>query len=159
MATIFRIARFFSNRDGKTHDGLEKGAKVFVMMQKKKKINGLTTAQVRELQGILLARKDELMNNILARSSGVLKMDAGTNVEYLDRAVTAQHQAVSLRVMDKEVKLLAKIEHSLSKLENGRYGLCEATGEPIGHPRLRAVPWARYCIRCTERCEMDQSLD
>ncbi|MCP4600447.1 MAG: TraR/DksA family transcriptional regulator [Proteobacteria bacterium] len=122
-----------------------------------KRINGLTETQLEKLKEALSARRDELMRSILERS-GNYRIEADHNIEYLDRAATVQHQAVTLRVMDKENKLLKQIERALSMIETGRYGLCEATDEPIGYPRLKAVPWARYSIAHKEQREQEQYL-
>ncbi len=120
-----------------------------------RRINGLTETQLKELKEELSERRDELMRKILERS-GSYKMEADHNIEHLDHAATVQHQAVTLRVMDKEGKLLQQIESALSKIVTGRYGLCEATDEPIGYPRLKAVPWARYSIHYKEQREREQ---
>ena len=122
-----------------------------------RRINGLTKTQIGQLKEVLSARRDELRRSISQRS-GSYKIEADHNIEYLDYATTAQHQAVTLRVMDKEGKLLKRIEQALSKIETGSYGLCEATDEPIGHPRLKAVPWARYCIAYKELIEQEQNI-
>ena len=116
------------------------------LMASKKKINGLTMTQTNRLRQLLLSIEDELRKNIIERSDSYPRIVRDQNIEEFEQASINQRQAVTLRILDKEVKLLGRIEHALSKFETGQYGLCEARDKPIGYPRLKAVPWARYCI-------------
>lgn len=59
----------------------------------------------------------------------------------------------SLRTRDRERKLLSKIQQALQRIEDGSYGYCEETGEPIGLNRLDARPIATLCIEAQERHE------
>jgi DnaK suppressor protein len=120
------------------------------------KINGLTAAQTTELQELLLARKNELTRNIRSRATTGTKVEADQVIEEIDQATASQDQAVTLRVMDKEVKLLREINRALGKFEEGEYGLCEGTEEPIGYRRLKVVPWARYSVEHKEQRELEQ---
>ena len=122
----------------------------------RKKKNGLTELQIERLHHLLLARRDQLMENILQRSRNYPRIAEGQNTENFEQAAINQRQAVTLRILDKEAKLLERIEHALSKFGTGKYGLCEATNEPIGYPRLSIVPWARYCISYKEQREREQ---
>lgn len=62
-----------------------------------------------------------------------------------DRASSEEQSAISLRIIDREQKLLPKIRESLARLRAGDYGYCLESGEPIGIPRLLARPTAEYC--------------
>ena len=63
-----------------------------------------------------------------------------------------------LRTRDRERKLIAKIDEALRRIEDGSYGYCEETGEPIGLPRLLARPTATLSIEAQERRERRQKL-
>ncbi len=128
-------------------------------MASKKKINGLTMTQTKKLHQLLMSRQEELKKNILQRSSSYPRVVPDENIENFEQVTINQHQAVTLRILDKEVKLLECIEQALSKFETDQYGLCEATGKPIGYPRLKAVPWARYCIVYKEQRERKQEQE
>ena len=65
--------------------------------------------------------------------------------DYSDRASTEEQSAIALRIVDREQKLLPKIQHSLKQIREGEYGYCIESGEPIGIPRLLARPTAEYC--------------
>jgi hypothetical protein len=56
-------------------------------------------------------------------------------------------------LLDSEWDLLREIDRALARIENGTYGICEATGTRITKARLRACPWARYCIEYARRNE------
>lgn len=75
-----------------------------------------------------------------------------------DQATIEEEYALELRARDRERKLLKKIEQSLRRIEEGSYGYCEETGEPIGIPRLLARPTATLSIEAQARREMKQKL-
>ncbi len=62
-----------------------------------------------------------------------------------DRASWEEQCAISLRIVDREQKLLPKIQQALERIRLGNYGYCLESGEPIGIPRLLARPTAEYC--------------
>ena len=62
-----------------------------------------------------------------------------------DRATSEEQSSIALRVVDREQKLLPKIQQSLERIRLGNYGYCLETEEPIGIPRLLARPTAEYC--------------
>ena len=126
------------------------------------KINGLTENQWTELHTMLLQKQDDLIRKIKAKAAAEADYDKDHLIEEMDVATESQMQAVNLRVMDKELKLLPQIQRALDKFEDEEYGLCEGTGEPIGYARLRLVPWARYSVeykREKERREKTYARD
>jgi DnaK suppressor protein len=70
-----------------------------------------------------------------------------------DRASAETDRAVELRTRDRERKLIQKIDEALDRLQEGRYGYCEDTGEPIGLRRLEARPIATLGLEAQERHE------
>ena len=75
-----------------------------------------------------------------------------------DRATQEEEHALELRTRDRERKLLKKIEAALLRIEDGSYGYCEETGDPIGVPRLLARPTATLTIEAQERRELKQKM-
>ncbi len=75
-----------------------------------------------------------------------------------DRATQEEEHALELRTRDRERKLLKKIESALLRIEDGSYGYCEETGDPIGVPRLLARPTATLTIEAQERRELKQKM-
>ncbi|WP_174241997.1 RNA polymerase-binding protein DksA [Teichococcus oryzae] len=70
-----------------------------------------------------------------------------------DRASVETDRALELRTRDRARKLIAKIDQALERIDNGTYGYCEETGEPIGLRRLEARPIATLSIEAQERHE------
>ncbi len=75
-----------------------------------------------------------------------------------DRATVESDRAFTLRIRDRERKLIRKIQDALSRLENGTFGICEECGEEIGVARLKARPVTRLCINCKSKQEEDETL-
>ena len=71
----------------------------------------------------------------------------------VDRASLETDKALDLRTKDRARKLISKINAALKRIEDGEYGYCEETGEPIGIDRLEARPVATLCLEAQERHE------
>ena len=83
-----------------------------------------------------------------------LQVDGGMQEPDLaDRASAETDRALELRTRDRERKLLAKISAALQRIEDGSYGYCEETGDPIGVKRLEARPIATLSLEAQERHE------
>jgi DnaK suppressor protein len=70
-----------------------------------------------------------------------------------DRASSETDRAIELRARDRQRKLIAKIDAALARIEDGTYGFCEETGEPISIKRLEARPIATMSVEAQERHE------
>ena len=70
-----------------------------------------------------------------------------------DRASSETDRAIELRARDRQRKLIAKIDEALGRIEDGTYGYCEETGEPISLRRLEARPIATLSVEAQERHE------
>lgn len=78
----------------------------------------------------------------------------------IDRASLETDKALDLRTKDRARKLISKIDDALKRIEDGSYGYCEETGEPIGLERLEARPVATLSIEAQERHErMEKTYD
>lgn len=122
-------------------------------MMQHEEINGLTETQLEELRQLLLAKRQELVKSINVMRSRDIEVNPDDNIEEIDQASANQIQTVQLRVLEKEYKLLREVNRALDKFDSGEYGLCEGTEDPIGYPRLKVRPWARYSIDYAEEKE------
>ena len=108
--------------------------------------------QVEYFRRKLLAWRDELV-----RGSGLtlkqLQADDSRLSDASDWASAEVQRGLELRTRDRERKLLSKIEAALRRIEDGSYGYCEETQEPIGLKRLDARPIATLSIEAQERHE------
>jgi len=82
-----------------------------------------------------------------------LQHDTENHPDLADRASSETDRALELRTRDRQRKLIAKIDEALRRLEEGNYGYCEETGEPIGLARLEARPIATLSLEAQERHE------
>jgi len=82
-----------------------------------------------------------------------LQEDTVSEADLADRASTESERTLELRTRDRQRKLIGKIDAALGRLEDGSYGFCEETGEPIGLKRLEARPIATLSIEAQERHE------
>ena len=95
-------------------------------------------------------------DSILRDSQGTLsqlQLDSLREADLTDRASSETDWSIELRTRDRQRKLINKIEAALRRLEEGEYGYCEVTGEPIGLARLEARPIATMTIEAQERHE------
>lgn len=88
-----------------------------------------------------------------ARETTMHLQDNTVNADPSDRASQEEDYTLELRVRDRERKHLQRINQALERIDNGTYGWCEETGEPIGIGRLLARPTTIYCIDAQERHE------
>ncbi len=82
-----------------------------------------------------------------------LQDDSHNHSDFADRASSETDRAIELRARDRQRKLIAKINAALQRIEDGTYGYCEETGEPISLKRLDARPIATLSIEAQERHE------
>ena len=82
-----------------------------------------------------------------------LQEDEGQAPDIADRATTESERSIVLRARDRQRKLVAKIDAALGRIDDGSYGFCDDTGEPIGIRRLEARPIATLSIEAQERHE------
>ncbi len=99
----------------------------------------------------LLAEEKALLE--AARETNTHLQESGAAPDWTDRASSEEEHTLELRVRDRERKLLKKIREALKRIDDGSYGWCEETGEPIGIARLLARPSATLCLEAQERRE------
>jgi len=82
-----------------------------------------------------------------------LQTDTENHPDLADRASSETDRALELRTRDRQRKLISKIDEAIRRIEDGIYGYCEETGEPIGLARLEARPIATLSLEAQERHE------
>ncbi|MBW1877340.1 MAG: RNA polymerase-binding protein DksA [Deltaproteobacteria bacterium] len=112
----------------------------------------LTEEQLKTLKGML----EEQLESLLSQSREELNELVETrevDADPLDLAVSESNRDFTLRLADRERRLVAKIRYSLERIQSNEYGACEACGEPITYGRLMARPVATQCIDCKTEAE------
>ena len=83
----------------------------------------------------------------------ILQQENANHPDLADRASSETDRAIELRARDRQRKLIAKIDEALTRIDDGTYGYCEETGEPISLRRLEARPIATLSVEAQERHE------
>ena len=112
----------------------------------------MNTRQREYFRDKLLSWRDELLQESSATLEN-LQEDHTPAADLADRATIEADRSIELRTRDRERKLIAKIDSALMRIEDGSYGYCEETAEPIGLKRLEARPIATLSIEAQERHE------
>lgn len=84
---------------------------------------------------------------------GTIELDKNEMYDEVDLASITTEQNLTFKLLDRDRKLLAEIEHAINKIDNGDYGYCEGTGEPIPKRRLEVRPWCRHSVKYKEKLE------
>ena len=116
----------------------------------------MNEAQLAFFKRKLLELRDQLLQN--ADDTGEHLRENEVTTDPSDRATLEEEYTLELRTRDRERKLLKKVEKSIRMIDDGSYGFCEETGEPIGVARLIARPTATLSLEAQERRERVQKL-
>lgn len=116
----------------------------------------MNEAQLTFFKNKLLAMREEIIDN--ARETNEHLKENEVFADPNDRATVEEENMLEQRVRDRERKLLKKINASLTRIEEGDYGFCLETGDPIGLPRLLARPTAELSIEAQEKHERLEKL-
>jgi DnaK suppressor protein len=112
----------------------------------------MSKEQLEHFRNILLTWKQDLMQEV-DRTMLHMKDEAANFPDPNDRATQESEFSLELRTRDRERKLIRKIDEALKRIEDGSYGFCLETGEPIGVKRLEARPVATLSVEAQERRE------
>jgi DnaK suppressor protein len=119
---------------------------------------GLSARDLEFFRDLLLAKRRELVGDMSSMESEALRSSNGSNLSNLplhmaDMGTDNYEQEFTLGLMEKDRKLLRDINSALGKIQDGSYGICEGTGQPISRARLEAQPWARFSIEYARKLE------
>ncbi|MCO4744589.1 MAG: TraR/DksA C4-type zinc finger protein [Proteobacteria bacterium] len=106
--------------------------------------------------GTLKGMLDEQLESLMSQSReavSALTAVRENDADPLDLAVSESNRDFTLRLADRERRLLAKIRYSLGRIQAGEYGVCESCGDAITYSRLMARPVATLCIDCKTEAE------
>ena len=99
---------------------------------------------------IIKSNNEALYNNSLD--------DNSTSADIVDQASSYTEKNVEMRAINRQIKLISKIDQAIKKIKDNTYGYCEETGEPIGIKRLIARPIAALCIDAQEKHEKEEKV-
>ena len=107
------------------------------------------------------AKLESWKNDILdgAKTTiGNLRAESSNHPDLVDRASAESDKALELRTRDRQRKLISKIDAAIRRIDEGTYGYCDDTGEPIGIRRLEARPTATLSLEAQERHERNERV-
>ena len=121
----------------------------------------LSRKELAEFREMLLVKRRQLLGDMSGMEAEAFRHnrhDASSDlstmpVHMADIGTDNYEQEFTLGLLESERQLLREIDQALERIENGTYGVCLGTGEPIALPRLRAKPWAKYCINYARMIE------
>jgi len=95
-------------------------------------------------------------NNVALYNSSL--DDNSSSADIVDQASSYTEKNVEMRAINRQIKLISKIDQAIKKIKDNTYGYCEETGEPIGIKRLIARPIATLCIDAQEKHEKEEKV-
>ena len=84
--------------------------------------------------------------------------DNSVSADIVDQASSYTDKNVEMKAINRQIKLVSKIDQALTRIKNGTYGFCAETGQPIGIKRLMARPVAELCIAAQEKHEKEEKV-
>ena len=105
----------------------------------------------------LLTWKEDILRES-RETLNVLQNESENHPDFADRASSETDRAIELRARDRQRKLISKIESAMARIEEGTYGYCEETGDPIALKRLDARPVATLSVEAQERHERREKV-
>ncbi|MCK6457337.1 MAG: TraR/DksA C4-type zinc finger protein [Phycisphaerae bacterium] len=124
----------------------------------------LTPEELESFRALLISKRRELggdVSRMSAEALGSNRQDASGDLSKVpmhmaDVGTDNYEQEFTLGLIQNQQQILAEIDAALARIDAGTYGICEATRRPISRARLRAQPWARFCIAHVRRLEEQQ---
>ncbi len=121
----------------------------------------LTPEEIEEFRELLVMKRAQILGDMTTLQNEALnknRRDASGDLSSMpihmaDLGSDNYELEFTLGLIEGERSTLREIEEALERIKKGTYGVCEATGKPIGKARLRARPWARYCYEYTLQLE------
>jgi len=124
----------------------------------RKNAAGFSPKELEHFRDLLLAKRRDILGDMTAMEREALRTSGGSNLSTLpihmaDMGTDNYEQEFTLGLVESERKQLREINNALAKIQNGSFGICEGTGQPINKARLEVQPWARYSIEYAKQME------
>lgn len=116
----------------------------------KKRIN---TKEIKKFKEQLIRLKEELLSLVRKTTENEKEYPSSEVGDSIDQAADSSARELLFELNHGERQRLENIESALKKIEQGRFGMCENCGDRIIKKRLKAVPYARFCIKCKAKME------
>jgi DnaK suppressor protein len=117
----------------------------------------LSPKKLRYFRELLDGKMEELLSEATKTVTGMTSSEE-TFADPTDRATLESDRNFTLRIRDRERRLIAKIKEALERIDNGSYGICEMCSEEISEARLKARPVTTLCIDCKTKQETEEKV-
>ena len=114
-------------------------------------VRKVASSQFKRFQDVLEDKRDVILKMVTHNEKNGLTGDVGDEADVASQTFERELQ---FEMEDSERVILDDIEAALRKIEKGEFGICESCRKSISVQRLKAMPWARYCIACQSRSEV-----
>lgn len=111
----------------------------------------LSFAQLKELAGLLADKRRELADRMEHLGQQMLTKDDCSQTDSADAASAQESRLRARGIVEQHRQTISEIDAALHRLESGKYGVSESSGEPIDYARLKLIPWARTGTDDTDR--------
>jgi DnaK suppressor protein len=128
------------------------------MSKERRSKTSLTPDEVEKFKSLLLAKRDEILDSVTHMEDETLRKQrsdlSNMPIHLADAGSDTFELENTLGLVGSERKLLQEIHDALDRIESNTYGICEGGAEHnIPKARLKAIPWARYCVKCASLAE------
>lgn len=117
----------------------------------------LARKELGEFRKLLRLKRAEILGDMKSMSTEALRGDSANlshmPIHMADVGSDNYEQELTLGLVESERALVTEIDEALKRIDDGVFGVCQATGKPIGKARLAAKPWAKYCIEAAREME------
>lgn len=116
----------------------------------------LSKAELENFRTLLLDKRREILGDVGSMESEAFRNQdnhSSSPMHMADVGTDNFEQEFTLGLIESERELLKEIQEAIARIEDGSFGICVATGKPIGKARLEAKPWAKYCIEYARMLE------
>jgi DnaK suppressor protein len=115
--------------------------------------NKMTNQEIKNYKRVLEAKRKELLPTSADREEIQIEKAA----DEFDQLQLAMNRELAICNLDREASLLRSVEAALGRIKNGHFGTCLLCEEDIPEKRLKALPWAAYCVPCQELLDQQKA--
>lgn len=105
---------------------------------------------------ILIKEKEKILRNLGFLKEGIGNPEKGIPTHIGDLGTDEFVRDLDIDISNSEARILREIDEAIEKLNTGKYGICEKCGKKIAKNRLKALPYAKYCINCQKEIEREK---
>jgi RNA polymerase-binding transcription factor len=119
----------------------------------------MDSSEIQRFQRILEIQRNETMRSLDRLGDETRSVDSAYPQDVGDRCITSLSKESRFQQRGERRLMVRRIEAALARIQQDTFGVCVACGEDINLPRLDALPWTQYCLRCQQGFEQGKALE